>query len=213
MHQTQRPSGRSSPNAGFTAMELMVVVAIIVVLLAMLLPVVGMLRESARRQQAGNVVSQLMAGLLQYSNEDPTRSFPAAESDLFIRYDPSNAPVVPPQVPHLYNLMSAMQMDGGLQVLVSDPVNAGMRVLVDPWHRPYRYQADNAGLSDPTTKIAPTRPDPALLNWNAKNQVPFGYVWSLGSPRHGSTGQWTSDPDAVPGSGAPWIYQQSTPGS
>jgi len=189
----------------FSLLEVLVVTAIVIVLLTALFPVIGMLKESSRHQQASRVIAQLEMGIREYASEDPAKSPPPQDGDTLIRFDPSN------QQLHLLNALVAMQMDGGMQQQVIDPTQPGMRVLVDPWQRPYHYQCDAAGALDPTKPQTPVRPDPARLDWNARNLVPFGYVWSLGSPRHGHAGQWTADPDAEPGSGAPWIYSTTAP--
>jgi type II secretory pathway pseudopilin PulG len=197
-------TGRSG---GFTALELLIVVSIIVILIGLMIPLIGILKESSRKQQARRVVSQIETGLREYAAEDPTRSMPPQDSDHFIRFAASG------MAPRLVNALIDLHLDAGLQTMVDDPADARLRVLVDPWRRPYRYQLDDAGADDPTQKVAPTRPDPARLDWNARNLVPFGYVWSLGPPRQGHAAQWTGDPDAQAGSGAAWIYTTTAPGT
>jgi type II secretory pathway pseudopilin PulG len=192
-------------SGGFSLMELLVVISIVMLLVCMLFPIIGMLKESSRRQQARQVVSQLTDALREYASEDPSRNFPPQEPDLLIRGDPTNTTY------RLLNAMEQLQMGGGLQQQVPDISGSGLRVLIDPWKRPYRYQLDNAGAGDPSKSVAPTRPDPDKLDWNARNLVPFGYVWSLGRPVHGQSAMWTSDPDAVPGTGAQWIYSVTAP--
>ncbi len=192
-------------HQAFTLVEMMVVIGILLVLLAMLFPVIVMLKESARKQQAHRVVGQIDASLLEYQSEDPTKSLPPQDPDAFIRTDPSGSQL------HLIDYLIAMHAEGGLHPLVADQANPGLRVLIDPWQRPYRYVLDAAGAADPTKTVAPTRPDPARTDWNARNLVPYGYVWSLGPPVNGHAGAWTGDPDAIPGSGGAWIYTTSTP--
>lgn len=190
---------------GFTLIEVLVTVSIICVLTALLVPVVLMLRESARARQAHQVVAQLTAGLNIYTSEDPTRSYPPADPDAFVRSDPTGASF------HVVDALILVRMDAGLHPLVPDPDHPGQKVLVDPWQRPYRYQLDPGGTT-PDQTTAPVRPDPNRLDWNARNVVPFGYVWSLGSPRAGHAGLWsTSDPDLTPGTSAPWIYPTTSP--
>jgi prepilin-type N-terminal cleavage/methylation domain-containing protein len=189
--------------AGFTLIELLMVISIVVVLSSLLIPLVGMLRESSRHEKANSVVVQLQMAIGMYATEDPTRSVPPQDSDLLMRSDPYQDQW------HVLDAVMAMHLDGGLQTLVDDPSDSRKRVLVDPWKRPYRYQVDNAGASNPTAAVVATRPDPSRLDWNARNHVPFGYVWSLGRPRLGRWGQWTDDPDLPAGSNAPWIYDKT----
>jgi type II secretory pathway pseudopilin PulG len=192
-------------RSAFTLMELLFVVGIILALIVLLMPIVGMLKESTRHQQAIRVIGQLEAGLNEYALEDPTRSLPPQDPDNLVRMDSTQ------QSWHLIDAMIAMHADGGLQTLMPDPGNPHFRILIDPWKRPYRYQLDNAGASNPAQTVAPTRPSTLYPNWNSHNLVPYGYVWSLGKPMHGSSGQLSDDPDANPNSGAPWIYPATAP--
>jgi len=194
-----------SGRDGFSLYEVLVVVAILAALTGLAFPLVSMLKDSSRRQQAREVISQISDALLEYQSEDPQRNYPSQEPDLFIRMSPGATSF------HLLNALTAMHLDGGMQTQVPDVAANGTLVLVDPWRRPYRYQLDNAGSSSPTQAVSPTRPDPARLDWNSKGYVPFGYVWSLGRPVHGAYGQWSGDPDAVAGSGAAWIYPATAP--
>lgn len=71
MHTPHKTSHLSpSPaRAGFTLIELMVVIGIIAILVAMTVPVVGRAVDSARRGQASTEVKSIEAALLQYYNE------------------------------------------------------------------------------------------------------------------------------------------------
>ncbi len=64
-------------------------------------------------------------------------------------------------------------------------------------------------LGNPTQQAVTTRPDLSLKDWNARNEVPYGYVWSLGKLLHGHRGQMSNDPDAIPAN-PNWIYVHST---
>lgn len=59
-------SGYCRPRAGFTLVELLVVIGIIVILVAIFMPVTRGTREPARRMQCGNNIKQLVLGLQNY---------------------------------------------------------------------------------------------------------------------------------------------------
>src|SRR5262245_16596913 len=71
------PKTSPFPKTGFTLIELLVVIAIIALLAAILFPVFGRARESARRSSCQNNLKQLATGLLQYA-QDWDEQYPAS---------------------------------------------------------------------------------------------------------------------------------------
>lgn len=67
---------KRSANRGFTAIELLVSIAVITVLLALLLPAVNVVRESARRVDCTNRLRNVAVGILSF--EQTKGVFPAA---------------------------------------------------------------------------------------------------------------------------------------
>lgn len=185
-------------RTGFTLIELLVVIGLITLLMGMLFPVVRMITEGSRRAHATSLVSALHVSLRAYAAEDPSRRFPPPEGDGTLR---SSRDVLQPRV---IDLLVPTYLNAGVERLVAEPAGTTWQ-LMDPWSRPYRYRVD--ALADGTVQ----RPDAARTDWNARGIEPFAYVWSLGRPLAGGPEMDPStDPDAAPGTGAPWIHVTTT---
>jgi prepilin-type N-terminal cleavage/methylation domain-containing protein/prepilin-type processing-associated H-X9-DG protein len=76
---SKSPNLQVSKSAGFTLVELLVVITIIGILIALLLPAVQTAREAARRAQCSNNMKQTMIGLHLYHEQKGV--FPPGDSD------------------------------------------------------------------------------------------------------------------------------------
>ncbi|MCA8992526.1 MAG: DUF1559 domain-containing protein [Planctomycetaceae bacterium] len=74
------PRANSNSKRGFTAIELMVVMAIIAILIALLLPAVQQAREAARRTQCNNNLLQI--GIAMHAYHNFHQAFPPGTSDV-----------------------------------------------------------------------------------------------------------------------------------
>jgi type II secretory pathway pseudopilin PulG len=194
------PPASTRARGGFSLLEMLIVLLVIMILAGLLFPVVGMIRNAARKAAARTLVRDLHMALRTYADEDPQRRFPPADADSFMRFD------VRPTGTLVLNQLMGVGLKDGIQTLKPDPANDHYKVLVDPWMRPYRYSVD--AIADGNLQ----RPAPKT-DWNAREVEPFAYVWSLGTPFHGAWSLWTADPDADPANSKNWIYVQNTPTS
>lgn len=173
-------------TAGFTLVELLVVIGIILVLTAIALPAIGAIRNAARSAQTGTQVRALYAACQVYALEDRQRMPPPAEADLSLRTALGSP---------LANRTLDLLGERGIQIDSAQlgPAEATGRALLDGWRRPLRYLPD-VDMDGSADKPAPQ------ADWNAKGDEPYPYVWSLGKP----SGDDAADAD--PAAGPRWIY-------
>jgi prepilin-type N-terminal cleavage/methylation domain-containing protein len=180
---------RRTRIAGFTLIELLVVIVIIVVLIGLLLPAIQMIRERANRSHASSTVANIHQALQSYAGEERRHRFPTQAVDLALGWAPPDAPAAN----GVLNQLQSQGLDFDRSAL--DRGTAPPFLLLDPWGRPFRYQADNdllgaTGAQRPLGCDGVTAP---LTAWNASGVRPWGYVWSQG--REAAT------------DGVDWIYQ------
>src|SRR5215831_19510660 len=93
-HLLKRPSSRGRHSRAFTLIELLVVIAIIAILAALLLPVLGRAKESARRANCKSNLHQLAIALQTYCN-DYNNKLPDLRRDPFTKIPPTAAGLWP----------------------------------------------------------------------------------------------------------------------
>lgn len=178
-------------TAGFSLVELLVVIGIILVLAAIALPVIGAVRNSVRKTQTTSQVQGLYAACEVYAIEDRRHLPPPMEVDLTLRTALGTS-----LAPRTLDLLRDRGCQWQSEQLGPDEVNG--RALLDAWRRPVRYHPDD----DMDTVI--DKPA-AQADWNAKSSEPFSYVWSLGRPSGDDAA------DAATSNAANWIYVKTSP--
>lgn len=184
--------------AGFSLVELLMVLAIIAVLMTLVIGAIGVVRARARIAQTQAMVLGLTGAIETYAAEDVIHRFPLHEQ-LFVPatapppYEVARAPLAGVHADGLLGLLSARKPFAQDDARFDD-----QQRLLDPWGRPYLYH-----LRRPT----PTANAARMQDWNwdaAKarerqwSQVkdaaaPYPYLWSLG-------------PDGAADDAAGWIY-------
>ncbi len=174
----------------FTLIELLTVIAIIATLTAIMVPVLGLVREKVRHSQATSTVAALHQAMQGYAAEERRHRFPTAAADLALCWAEA-APAF-----GVLNLLDAQGFEFDRSTL--DRSVASPYPLLDPWKRPYRYQADAEllGSSGAQRPLGCDGKTPPLDGWNAAGIRPWGYVWSTG--KGGTT------------DGVGWVYQRDS---
>lgn len=188
---------------GLTLVELLIVISIIAALAALMMPVIGLIRERARNHEAKQKIAQMTLALTTYATLDARHRYPLHTATALSLYvvgatpgstitpmphplgltPQGNAPAISGKDGSLLGVLGALVDIDGAMLGSTD----AQGLLNDPWGRPFNYQL---------TRPAPTLPAGALQDWNwdsglgrpkAWNAVaappcpaPFPYLWSLG---------------------------------
>lgn len=183
--------GDVAGRAGFSLIELLVVIGIILLLAGIALPAIGAVRNAVRKTQTSSQVQGLYAACEVYAMEDGRRQPPPAEADNSLRTALGTS-----LAPRTLDLLRERGCQWRSEQL--GPEEATGRALLDAWRRPLRYLPD-VDMDGTMDKPAPQ------ADWNAKSSEPFSYVWSLGKPSGDDTA------DAAPANAANWIYVKTSP--
>ncbi len=218
----------------FTLVEILLAIAVILVLMALLLPVIGMIRNQSYRAGTAKMVSELTTAFDAYREEDPHHFYPtpnpahwdAGVGAYYLDYnpaDPASTLVMLERQTVLANPTGPGVVYGGYAVshanLDTSPTSPTVNCLVDPWTRPIYYWLDGSyfqpghvrvdtlmnGVADrPAGYNAAVAAAGGTINWNARGTEPFAYIWSMGQLHNGNT-------DLLPANYQNWIYVTSTP--
>ena len=183
---------RKAHLRGFTLTELIVTSAIIVVLVSMLLPAIGLVRNSVRRAKTQTLLDGLCSAVEIYSLEDPRRRYPPVEADKSLRTSTNTSGTA-------LTLDLLRERGSGWRNADLDS-SSGTGVndrLIDAWRRPVRYTIDD----NMDKVIVADRPAPLAVDWNPKDREPFAYIWSLGKP----SGDDVADADSA--NYSRWLYR------
>jgi type II secretory pathway pseudopilin PulG len=163
---------RRSTVAGFTLVEVVIVIAITSCLIVMVLPAAMWVQRRAQHQAAASVVAAIKAACESYRDLDRWHRLPIATSDRTIRMLPDGG------VPGVAQCL----VDADLLVL-PESRRGSTGELLDPWRRPYRYA---------TRRPVEAAGEPSLVSWNWDARLMQPAAWGSGiDPTSGA--RWTGE--------------------
>lgn len=143
--------------SAFTLIEVLVVVSIMVIIMGLLIPTINMVRENARKTEANQTITQMIASMTLYQNEDGRKRlpYPGPFADNSNPYSGAATTYFRSSADELAFSMAFGDQRGGdaipgvlqllddagqaLPTLRLDRTDEDRRAL-DPWGRPYRYR-------------------------------------------------------------------------
>lgn len=154
-------------KAGFTIVELMIVVAILSMLAAIMLPAVARAREAARRSSCQNNMKQMGMIFMMFAGEAPQQNYPSIQIDQFLPVEDPYDNVVFSLSPRLIGLYPNYATDLNVFSCPSDPTPPEDCMLVDSddflrncasdlssSYFYYGWVFDQVEDSDPTTNLS-----------------------------------------------------------
>jgi len=214
------PSRRRKGNAGFTLVELLVVITIICLLVAILMPILGRVREAGKRAKCAANLHSIGQMATTFAN-DHHGFFPAC-----YRMEDTTSDTYPYRVPQFISLDTTHDPDdsqyGWQRFGTSWPMwqqyNASLDLFTCPDAQTPTHEVD---------LILPTSTPPSLWNNQYGNFISTNYMYlgglsdqNMAIPLNPTTGMpigsnqsyshWAGAPPAVSTSGAPlYVYEQN----
>jgi prepilin-type N-terminal cleavage/methylation domain-containing protein len=153
-----------APGHAFTLIEVLIVMSVIAILVTILIPVVNLMRNQAKKTGAARMVGELAMAFDDYRDSDPRHLYPApnpARQDpitqgYFLDRDPAAAISLFIEVENQQTLSAQTAAATGhapagrgwqTPAVDRNGSAATYGLLLDPWGKPYRYWLDGAYLT------------------------------------------------------------------
>jgi type II secretory pathway pseudopilin PulG len=199
------PQHRPRSAAGFTLVEILLVIAAILILISMLIAAVSVVSKSVHKAAITSMVQNLQAAVNLYQLEDPQHRFPPMDAGNYLYSNWNQTGGQPQRTLDLLLTYKVAWTPSQLNPPLAWMVNPAL-YLNDNFGRPYCYTCDTV-VGGVVTNSAPWGAAPQPSDWNAKNEHPYAYVWSYGQP----TGKGDANDEDPTKNIANWIYVKTSP--